>query len=182
MSRVPTIFWGLTGSLRERFYNRALLRAAFDLVPADTRLDISIFEGGSRFFNQDWKIGAWKVKEIQGKNIERCRTDCNTWAWLSSDLECSECNWLGVRPYGDNSFDGKPAAIMSASTGMSGGARAQLFCAKLAYLNICTFETGRKYCHIRQPRIRCEKEALMMKKQKNIIERLLESSVIWTKN
>ena len=29
------------------------------------------------------------------------------------------------RPYGDNSFEGKPVAIMSASTGMLGGARAQ---------------------------------------------------------
>src|SRR4029078_4374862 len=29
------------------------------------------------------------------------------------------------RPYGDNPFDGKPGAIMSASIGMLGGARAQ---------------------------------------------------------
>jgi chromate reductase, NAD(P)H dehydrogenase (quinone) len=29
------------------------------------------------------------------------------------------------RPYGDNPFDGKPVAIMSASIGMLGGARAQ---------------------------------------------------------
>jgi chromate reductase, NAD(P)H dehydrogenase (quinone) len=29
------------------------------------------------------------------------------------------------RPYGDNSFDDKPVAIMSASVGMTGGARAQ---------------------------------------------------------
>ena len=29
------------------------------------------------------------------------------------------------RPYGDNSFQGKPVAVMSASTGMLGGARAQ---------------------------------------------------------
>lgn len=29
------------------------------------------------------------------------------------------------RPYGDNPFDGKPVAIMSASVGMLGGARAQ---------------------------------------------------------
>ena len=30
------------------------------------------------------------------------------------------------RPYGDNPFDGKPVAIMSASVGMLGGARARL--------------------------------------------------------
>lgn len=29
------------------------------------------------------------------------------------------------RPYGDNAFDGKPVAVMSASIGMLGGARAQ---------------------------------------------------------
>ena len=33
-------------------------------------------------------------------------------------------NWAS-RPYGDNAFDSKPVAIMSASTGMLGGARAQ---------------------------------------------------------
>jgi chromate reductase, NAD(P)H dehydrogenase (quinone) len=32
---------------------------------------------------------------------------------------------LRVRPYGDNPFDDKPVAIMSASIGMLGGARAQ---------------------------------------------------------
>ena len=30
-----------------------------------------------------------------------------------------------TRPYGDNAFDGKPVAIISASVGMLGGARAQ---------------------------------------------------------
>jgi chromate reductase len=29
------------------------------------------------------------------------------------------------RPYGDNAFEGKPVAVMSASTGRLGGARAQ---------------------------------------------------------
>jgi len=32
---------------------------------------------------------------------------------------------LASRPYGDNSFDGKPVAMVSASIGMIGGARAQ---------------------------------------------------------
>ena len=40
------------------------------------------------------------------------------------------------RPYGDNPFDGKPVAIMSASIGMLGGARAQLSFTS----DVCVFE------------------------------------------
>lgn len=38
---------------------------------------------------------------------------------LKNAIDCAS------RPYGDNPFDGKPVAIISASVGMLGGARAQ---------------------------------------------------------
>ena len=37
------------------------------------------------------------------------------------------------RPYGDNPFDGKPVAIMSASVGMLGGARTNIIYARSLY-------------------------------------------------
>jgi len=44
-----------------------------------------------------------------------------------------------ARPYGDNPFEGKPVAIMSASIGMLGGARAQYHLRQvLVYLNTIT--------------------------------------------
>ena len=66
MSRVLNIL-GLAGSLREGSYNRALLRAALDLVPQDTRLDIFDLEG-IPLFNQDLeKSVPEKVKEFKAK-------------------------------------------------------------------------------------------------------------------
>lgn len=47
---------GFAGSLRVRSYNKALLRAATDLLPDDTTLEIFDLDGIPPF-NQDLEIG-----------------------------------------------------------------------------------------------------------------------------
>ena len=46
---------------------------------------------------------------------------------LKNAIDCAS------RPYGDNPFDGKPVAIMSASVGMLGGARANTIFVRRLY-------------------------------------------------
>lgn len=117
---------GMAGSLRKGSYNRALLRAAAALAPADTRLEICDLEGIPPF-NADLEpdmpaiVKNFKAKVKAADAILFVTPEYN---YSIPGVLKNAIDWAS-RPYGDNSWEGKPAAIMSASTGMLGGARAQ---------------------------------------------------------
>jgi chromate reductase len=117
---------GFAGSLRRDSYNKALLRAAQELMPSGAEL--TIFDlAGIPLFNQD----------LEREPVERVREFKA--AIRAADallIAAPEYNYSmsGVlknaldnasRPYGDNALDGKPVAIMGASVGTLGTARAQ---------------------------------------------------------
>jgi chromate reductase, NAD(P)H dehydrogenase (quinone) len=118
---------GFAGSLRAGSYNKALLRAAVDLLPEGVTLEIFDLLGIPAF-NQDLESDMpTKVKEFKSKIREE--SDAILIATPEYNFSVpgvlkNAIDWAS-RPYGDNSFDGKPVAIMSASIGMLGGARAQ---------------------------------------------------------
>jgi chromate reductase, NAD(P)H dehydrogenase (quinone) len=117
---------GFAGSLRKGSYNRSLLRSAAQLLPSDTTLEIF---GLSDIppFNQDLETNMpAKVKEFKSKIrksdallIATPEYNYSVPGVLKNAIDYAS------RPYGDNPFDDKPVAIMSASVGMTGGARAQ---------------------------------------------------------
>lgn len=117
---------GFAGSLRKGSYNRALLRAAAELLPTNTQLEISDLEGIPPF-NQDLennppeKVREFKAKIRAADAILMAAPEYN---YSVSGVLKNAIDWAS-RPYGDNSFDGKPVAVMSASIGMLGGARGQ---------------------------------------------------------
>jgi chromate reductase, NAD(P)H dehydrogenase (quinone) len=117
---------GFAGSLRQGSYNKALLRSAADLVPDNMQLEISDLEGIPPF-NQDIEQDMPdKVKEFKTKIREADAILIATPEYNFSvpGVLKNAIDWAS-RPYGDNPFDGKPVAIMSASPGMLGGANAQ---------------------------------------------------------
>jgi len=95
-------------------------------MPKDAKLEIFDLEGISPF-NQDLeyqpperaKEFKAKIKAADAILIATPEHNYSTPGVLKNAID-----WAS-RPYGDNSFDGKPVAIMSASTGMMGGVRAQ---------------------------------------------------------
>lgn len=129
MSKVedPITILGIAGSLRENSYNKLLLKAASKLLPLGARLEI--FEIDKiPLYNQDIEATAFpeEVMELK-RRIESAN------ALLISTPEYNR-SYPGVlknaidwasRPYGHNSFDGKPTAVISASTGLFGGIAAQ---------------------------------------------------------
>jgi chromate reductase len=123
-SRVTML--GFAGSLRKGSYNKALLRAAAEQLPADTSLDIFDLEGIPPF-NQDLegdpppKVAEFKSKIRAADAILIAAPEYN---YSVSGVLKNAIDWAS-RPYGDNAFDGKPVAVMSASIGMLGGARGQ---------------------------------------------------------
>jgi chromate reductase len=117
---------GFAGSLRKESFNRALLRNAGRLVPNNSTLEIFELDG-IPLFNQDAeKDMPEKVREFKSKIREADAVLISTPEYnysvpgvLKNAIDSAS------RPYGDNPFDGKPVAIMSASIGILGGARAQ---------------------------------------------------------
>jgi chromate reductase len=117
---------GFAGSLRKGSYNRALLRAAGELLPEHTTLESFDLEGIPPF-NQDQEgTPPDRVRELKGKirAADSILIVTPEYNYSIPGVLKNAIDWAS-RPYGDNSLGGKPVAIMSASTGMLGGARAQ---------------------------------------------------------
>jgi chromate reductase len=122
----PLSVLGFGGSSRKQSYNRALLTAALELQPPEMVLEI--FELNEiPLFNQDLensmptsvKLFKNKLKAADAILIATPEHNYSIPGVIKNAID-----WAS-RPFGDNSLQGKPVAIMSASTGMLGGARAQ---------------------------------------------------------
>ena len=117
---------GFAGSLRVGSYNKSLLRTAADLMPEDVNLEIFDIDGIPAF-NQDIENDMpKKVKDFKSKIREADAILIATpeYNYSVPGVLKNAIDWA-TRPYGDNPFNEKPVAIMSASVGMLGGARAQ---------------------------------------------------------
>lgn len=125
MNKKVTIL-GFAGSLRKGSFNKALLRAALELVPKDAKLEIFDLEGISPF-NQDLenkpppKVKDFKAKIRAADAILIATPEYN---YSVPGVLKNAIDWAS-RPYSDNAFEDKPVGVMSASGGMLGGARAQ---------------------------------------------------------
>lgn len=117
---------GFAGSLRKDSYNRALLRAAVQLTPDDAVLE-SFDIAAIPVFNQDFEktppvtVAEFKAKIRSSDAILIVTPEYN---YSIPGVLKNAIDWAS-RPYGDNAWEGKPVALMSASTGMLGAARAQ---------------------------------------------------------
>jgi chromate reductase, NAD(P)H dehydrogenase (quinone) len=118
---------GISGSARKGSYNTALLRASQELVPPGATLEI--FDvSGFPIYSQDLeaemppdvKLFKQKVRDSDAVLFSTPEHNYSISALLKNAIE-----W-GNRPAEDNSWDGKAAAIISATDGPSGGRRAQL--------------------------------------------------------
>jgi chromate reductase len=120
------VILGFAGSLRRGSYNKSLLNAALELVPEGARLGIFDLDGIPPF-NQDLEQKPpTKVKEFKKriKDADAILIATPEYNYSIPGVLKNAIDWAS-RPYGDNAFEGKPVAIMSASGAMLGGARAQ---------------------------------------------------------
>ena len=125
VSRISIL--GISGSGRKRSYNTALLEAAKQLLPQNATLEVADVSK-LPLYNQDLEHDLPEaVKDLKKKIrtadailIATPEHNYSVTAVLKNAIE-----W-GNRPPGDASWSGKPAAVISASTGLRGGVRAQL--------------------------------------------------------
>jgi chromate reductase len=125
--RQPLSVLAVAGSLRRASYNRGLVRAAIELAPAGTR--VTAFDLGEiPLFNADVEALGDPTPVGEFKNAI-ARAD----ALLIATPEYNHCvpgvlknaiDWAS-RPPRRSVLTGKPVAVMGASTGRGGTARAQ---------------------------------------------------------
>ena len=127
MDRDTITVLGIAGSLREGSYNRALLRSAQSLTPHGMRLDIFDLHG-LPFYDADVEkegdpdpVQALKrrVREADALVIATPEYQHSLPGVLKNALD-----WAS-RPPKDPPMKGKPVAMMGATTGRYGTARAQ---------------------------------------------------------
>ena len=173
---------GFAGSLRKDSYNRSLLQAAVELVPKEAKLEVFDLDGIPPF-NQDLENQpSEKVKKFKAKIraadailIATPEYNYSIPGVLKNAIDCAS------RPHGDNAFEHKPVAIMGASPGMIGTARAQYHLRQcFVYLTCLALnqpEVMVPFAHEKIDR----NGKLTDQKTREKIRELLESLVAWTK-
>lgn len=116
---------GFTGSLRQGSYNKAALLAAKELLPAGASLEI-VDLSPLPFFNEDLEADVPQVvKDFKGKiaAADALLIATPEYNYSIPPVLKNALDWASRG--GDLPLKHKPLAIMSASTGLFGGARAQ---------------------------------------------------------
>jgi len=117
---------GIVGSLRKDSYNRAAFWAAKEVAP--TGIGLTLFElHDVPIYNQDDEL----TPPIAVLNLKRQILAADAILFITPEYNYSisgalknAIDWAS-RPHGDSAWTGKPAAVMGASTGSFGTARAQ---------------------------------------------------------
>ena len=117
---------GIAGSLREGSYNRAALRAAQGLVPDGVTLETFDIKGLPGFSQDDESNPPAQVVELKQRvrAADAILLVTPEYNYSVPGVLKNAIDWAS-RPYGDSAWTKKPVAIMGASVGAIGTARAQ---------------------------------------------------------
>jgi len=172
---------GFAGSLRKGSYNRAILRAAAGLVPENAELSIFDLEGIPPF-NQDLekeppekvRVFKAKIKAADAILIATPEYNYSIPGVLKNAIDCAS------RPYEDNAFAHKPVAMMGASTGMIGTARAQ-YHLRQCFVFLSCFALNHPEVMVSFAHEKIDRDGKVIdSKTVELIKELLASLVDWT--
>ena len=172
---------GFAGSLRKDSYNKAILRAAVELIPTNAVIEIFDLEGIPPF-NADLesqpheRVSEFKRK-IRASNALLIATPEYNYSIpgvLKNAIDSAS------RPYGDNALEGKPVAVMGAALGTIGTARAQYHLRQcFVFLNMYPVNRPEVMVTFAQEKIDPSGRVTDQKTREKIKE-LLESLIAWT--
>jgi chromate reductase, NAD(P)H dehydrogenase (quinone) len=173
---------GIPGSLRKGSFNRAALRAAQELVPADTTLEIFDLDTIPPFSEDAERQPPLRVLELKARIREADAILIATpeYNYSVPGVLKNAIDWAS-RPYGDNAWDGKPIAIMGASIGTTGTARAQYHLRQmLVFLNMHAL--NRPEVMISSAAQRFDDQGRLVDAvSRRLVGQLLEALVLWTR-
>ena len=178
----PLTILGIAGSLRRQSFNRSLLRAAQELAPSGATIDIFELDDIPPFNQDQEATPPAKAAELK----QRVRS-ADAILFVTPEYNYSvpgvlknAIDWAS-RPYGASAWNGKPVAIMGASVGSIGTARAQYHLRQMfVFLNMYA---------VNQPEVMLgnahkyfdQTGKLTEETTKKLIRQLLEELVNWTR-
>jgi chromate reductase, NAD(P)H dehydrogenase (quinone) len=172
---------GMSGSLRKGSFNTMALRAAQGLVPAGMTID-TVGLGDLPLYNDDVRAAGYPAP-VQAFRDKIAAADALLFVtpeynYSVSGVLKNAIDW-GSRPP-NQPFDGKPIAIMGASGGVLGTARAQYHLRQMCvFLNMCPI--NKPEVMIGQAQTRFDAEGrLTDETTRGLIKQLLESLQAWT--
>jgi chromate reductase len=158
------------------------MRAAVELLPEDATLEVFDLEGIPPF-NQDLENQPPQaVKEFKAKirKADALLIASPEYNYSVPGVLKNAIDWAS-RPHGDNAFEGKPVAIMSASIGRLGGARAQYHLRQsFIYLNMHPLNRPEVMMPFAQEHVD-ENGNLTDETTRQLIRQLLDSLVKWAR-
>ena len=178
----PVRILGFAGSLRRQSYNRAALRAATELVPEGATLETFELDGIPPFNQDEERNPPAKVTEFKRliREADAILMVTPEYNYSVPGVLKNAIDWAS-RPYGDNAWTGKPVAIMGASIGTAGTARAQYHLRQMfVFLNM--FPVNQPEVMIANAADRFDEAGnLTHEATRKFIRQLLESLVDWTR-
>jgi chromate reductase len=117
---------GIAGSLRRASYNRWALRAAQKLAPRGAAVEIFELDGIPPYNQDQEKEPPSRVADLKARirAADAVLLVTPEYNYSIPGVLKNAVDWAS-RPYGDNAWKGKPVAVMGASIGALGSARAQ---------------------------------------------------------
>ena len=178
----PLVILGIAGSLRRDSFNRSALRAAQELAPEGATLELLEIDGLPGFNQDDEGNPPAKVTEMKQRirNADAILFVTPEYNYSVPGVLKNAIDWAS-RPYGDSAWTGKPVAVMGASVGMLGTARAQYHLRQMfVFLNMHP---------VNQPEVMIanaakrfdEKGNLTDETSRKLIQQLLQELVRWTR-
>jgi chromate reductase len=138
MSSTLTVL-GIAGSLRKGSYNRAALLAAQKLAPEGMRIESFDLRGIPLYDGDQESPPPERVVQLKAavRAADAILFVTPEYNYSIPGVLKNAIDW-GSRPYGDSAWDGKPVAVMGASPGNLGTARAQYHLRQVfVFLNMC---------------------------------------------
>jgi chromate reductase, NAD(P)H dehydrogenase (quinone) len=173
---------GIPGSLREASLNRAALRAAQELAPPGVGVEIFALDRIPPY-NQDLErplpapVVELKTRIREADAILIATPEYN---YSVPGVLKNAIDWAS-RPYGDSAWDGKPAAVMGASPGMMGTARAQ-YHLRQTLLSLNVYPLNHPEVMIARAAQRFDEQGRLVDEvSRALVVRLLEALVAWTR-
>src|ERR1700688_891230 len=172
---------GIAGSLRRGSYNQAALRAAKLLVPENSEIALFQLDDIPMFNEDDEKRPPSSVLELKKRirSADAVLIVTSEYNYSVPGVLKNAIDWAS-RPQGDSAWSGKSAAIMGASPGAIGTARAQHHLRQI-FVALNLFLLNKPEVVIADAAHRFNEDGnLIHEPTKQLIQELLQSLVDWT--
>jgi chromate reductase, NAD(P)H dehydrogenase (quinone) len=169
------------GSLRRGSFNKALVRAAVELAPENVSIEVFDLEGIPPFDQEFEASPPQRVKEFKEKikNVDAILIATPEYNYSIPGVLKNAIDWAS-RPRSDTPLEGKPVAIMSASIGRFGGARAQ-YHLRQSFIFLNMHPVNRPEVMLSDAPHSIDNDGKVTNEQtRQLIRQLLEALAVWT--